>query len=332
MVATWKDIIEPMPVAIEAKAREEARKQGKQRKGPHRPHSRYGPQSEANYRKNYNLDPRRPGNSLSSVSGLPQLCKKARTMPNVITLSSLFAPIGTKNGKRPYYEGAIVPSRNDSTVEYWGQQLDEADADILLELVYRAVDTKLGSPVLNVRFAEFLRAIGRDIGTANYQWLDRRIMAIAAAAMLISKHSKRTHYQAGSKEEDEDGNRRLFRFIQDYNGSFKRRVFSYALDPRWPLLFSNEEFGLIDWEQRMAMKRGAIMARALQRLIATSASPPGYRLDMLKERFRYRSSMYKFKQALRNAVMELERVGLIEAGRITRNRDGYEQLVLTRSK
>ncbi|WP_244159040.1 replication initiator protein A [Pseudomonas cannabina] len=52
-----------------------------------------------------------------------------------------------------------------------GEQLDQSDLDVFLECLHRHQDQTLGT---KVRFTagSFLRAINRDVGKANYLWLN----------------------------------------------------------------------------------------------------------------------------------------------------------------
>ena len=69
-------------------------------------------------------------------------------------------------------------------MSYTGEQLDEADADLSLQLIYEARAIPLGQPVLLNR-AAFLRAIGRSTGKHDYAWLHRRMKAMTAATLFI---------------------------------------------------------------------------------------------------------------------------------------------------
>lgn len=68
------------------------------------------------------------------------------------------------------------------------------------------------------------------------------------------------------------------------------------------------------------------MAKALQRLVATSSNAEQqHALDWLKEKMQYASPMRKFKNALTNAMRELERLKIIAKGRIEFSTKGKEQ-------
>jgi len=80
----------------------------------------------------------------------------------------------------------------------------------------------------------------------------------------------------------------------------------------------------------MRIRKGQDMAKALQRLIATSnESIQRFQLIWLKDHFQYSSPMRKFRHSLEAALQELMRVEVIAAGRIELNTKGIEQATWT---
>lgn len=67
------------------------------------------------------------------------------TMPNHINRSSLFAPIA--RGRRAFHHQQVMVTRRDCTLEYTGEQLDEADADLIMALIWFAQQCPVGEPV-----------------------------------------------------------------------------------------------------------------------------------------------------------------------------------------
>ena len=77
-------------------------------------------------------------------------------MPNHLNRSSLIAPIA--RGKRKTHSQTVMVTRSDCVLEYSGQQLDEADGDLIMALIAFARPYALGTPVpLNRK--ELLRKI-----------------------------------------------------------------------------------------------------------------------------------------------------------------------------
>lgn len=248
---------------------------------------------------------------------LPGMDEFMRAMPNLLARSSLCAPIA--RGHRKMHGGTVLVSRKDGVLEYWGEQLDEADADILLQLMFEARQAALGQPI-TINRAAFLRAMNRSTGKHDYEWLHRRMKVLTAATLIIEakKPDGSTKYRIGDTK--------AFHILAGFDYDANVEAYTYTLDPQWQVLFDNREYALIDWQKRLLIGRGQDMAKALQRLVATSSNAEQqHALDWLKEKMQYASPMRKFKNALTNAMRELERLKIIAKGRIEFSTKGKEQ-------
>ena len=241
-------------------------------------------------------------------------------MPNHLNRSSLGAPIA--RGRRKFHCQTTMVSRSDCVLEYTGEQLDEADCDIIMALLFFAYPHPLGHYV-PLNLSELLRKIHRGTGKTDYEWVKRRITALTQSTIsLEARRSDGTiKYRLGwlSKMHVVDT------FIYDN----AEKTFKFKLDARWAEMFSNQEFGRIDWGKRMQIRRGQDMAKTLQRLLATSSDGvQRYQLAWLKKKMQYTSPMRKFRVALMAAYKELERVEVICNGCIEKSSKGEMQLTL----
>jgi hypothetical protein len=116
--------------------------------------------------------------------------------PNHLNRSSLFAPIA--RGKRKLHHETPMVTRSDCVLEYSGQQLDEADATLIMAMIFFAQRHALGVMVPLNR-AEILRKIGRSTGKHDYDWLHKRLKALRAATMFLEsrKADGSTKYKIG---------------------------------------------------------------------------------------------------------------------------------------
>ncbi len=252
---------------------------------------------------------------------LPGFDDFMRAMPNHIARSSLFAPVA--RGRKIIHKDSVLVSRADAVIKFWGEQLDEAQADVWMQAIHEARKIPLGEPVC-IKRATFLRAIGRDTGKWQYMWLHRTMEALAFAMLVIEATN-------GGKPKMSIGRSRALHMIEGFDYDDEREEYTLRIDPRWKDMHGNREFALIDWEKRLQMRQGQDMAKALQRLVVTSADPvQRYALDWLKRKFEYASPMRKFKSALAAAMRELERLEIIAGGRIERSTKGKEQAVWTK--
>lgn len=245
-------------------------------------------------------------------------------MPNHLNRSSLFAPIA--RGRRKFHRQTRLVSRADAILEYTGEQLDEADCDLMMALIWYAQRQPLGDWVVMNR-AEILRKIGRSTGKQQYEWLLRRMRAMTEATLYIEarKPDGGTRYKIGYAE--------AFHIVSGFQYIEETGEYRYKLDPRWAQLYARREYALIDFDARLKIGRGQDMAKTLQRLIATSdESPQRYALDWLKSKMQYEGRMRDFREALARACAELERLEIIVRWRIEDSTRGKPQLVLWRCR
>jgi len=240
--------------------------------------------------------------------------------PNHLNRSSLFAPVA--RGKRKFHRQTAMVSRSDCVLEYTGEQLDEADADLLMALIDAAINQPLGSIVLLNR-AEILRKIGRPKSKQSYQWMHRRIKSMTEATLFMEarKPNGKAKYKIGSTKS--------FRIISSFEYNEANESYGYILDPRWVVIYSNKEYSLIDWDKRLQIGSRQDMAKTLQRLIATSSdNMQRYNLQWLKEKMEYSGRVRDFRVSLASACDELKRVGIINNWGIKNSTREDEQLVL----
>lgn len=241
--------------------------------------------------------------------------------PNHLNRSSFIAPIA--RGRRKFHRQAEMVTRRDCVLEYTGEQLDEADGDLIMALIAFAQPFPLGTPVpLNRK--ELLRKIKLgSIGSTQYDWLYRSMKRLREGTLFLEvrKPDGSTRYTVGKMES--------FNVLKDLNYNGESETYTYVLDPRWVVMFGNREYSLIDWDKRMHIGRGLDIAKTLQRLLATSSNPvQRYALDGLKAQMEYSGRMRDFRDALIRAVRELERLEIIAKGCIEESTKGKPQLAL----
>ena len=241
--------------------------------------------------------------------------------PNHLNRSSFIAPIA--RGRRKFHRQAEMVTRKDCVLEYTGEQLDEADGDLVMALIAFAQPYALGTAVpLNRK--ELLRKIKPgSIGSTQYDWLYRSMKRLREGTLFLEarKPDGSTRYTVGKMES--------FNVLKDLNYDGESEAYTYILDPRWVVMFGNREYSLIDWDKRMQIGRGLDMAKTLQRLLATSSDPvQRYGLDGLKVQMEYTGRMRDFRDALTRAVRELERLEILAKGCIEDSTRGKPQLAL----
>lgn len=251
---------------------------------------------------------------------LPGMDEFMRAMPNHIARSSLFAPVA--RGRKRMHKDTVLQSRGDAIIKFWGEQLDEAQADVWMQAMKEAQRQPLGEAV-TINRAEFLREIGRQTGNYEYKWLHRTMQALAFA-MLVIEVTK-----ADGKPKLSIGKTRALHMIEGFDYDDEAEAYTLRIDPRWHAMYGNREFALIDWEKRREFGRNQDMAKTLQRLVATSSNPvQRYALDWLKGKMEYGGRMRDFRDALTRACAELERLEIITDHKIEDSNKGKPQLAL----
>jgi hypothetical protein len=251
---------------------------------------------------------------------LPGLEEAFRAIPNHIARSSLFAPVA--RGRKKYHDETPLVTRADAVITYSGIQLDESQADVWMHLVYLARNTPLGEPV-EINRSALLKGIGRKTGGYQYKWLHQTLKAFAKATIIVEAKRK-----DGSMKYH-IGHTRTLRMMEfDYNE--EDEVYTFTIDPRWKVLFSNREYSLLDWEKRLQINQGQDMAKALQRHFATSNSnPQRHAMDSLRCAMQYTGRMSEFKRvAITKALDELTRLAIVETWRFEQSTKNKEQLVV----
>ena len=221
-----------------------------------------------------------------------------------------------------FHRQAEMVTRKDCVLEYTGEQLDEADGDLIMALIAFAQPYPLGTPVPLNR-AELLRKLKRGTGKSQYDWLYKSMKRLREGVLFLEarKPDGATRYSVGKMQS--------FNVLKDLDYDGDSETYTFILDPRWVVMFGNREYSLLDWDKRMQIGRGQDMAKTLQRLLATSADPvQRYALDWLKAKMEYASPMRKFREALAAACAELKRLEIITAHKIEDSTKGKPQLAL----
>lgn len=267
------------------------------------------------------------GNIPTAQHFLPGLEEAMRAMPNHIARCSLFAPVA--RGRKKLHKDTLLLETPSAVLRFWGEQLDEAQADVWMQFMFEASKAPLGEPI-RVNRAQLLRAIGRNVGKAQYEWLRRTAQALSWAMISIVAPGK---YEIDErKAKGSQPAERLLHMIEGYDYDPELEEYVLRVDPRWRLLYGNNEFALVDWDKRLQIGQGQDLAKSLQRLIVTSEdTEQRYTLTYLKKRAQYEGRMRDFKDALTSAMQELERLGILAGSRIEASSKGQEVAVLRRA-
>ncbi len=253
---------------------------------------------------------------------LPGMDEFMRALPNPVADSSLFAPVA--RGAKKMHTGSVLASRLNTTLTYWGLQLNELHADITMQLLWeqQRQGVAVGETVMLNRNA-FMKLIGWGNSGREYKRFHRYMLELTGAMLVIEskKQDGASKYHIGATK--------TFRILDNFECDEGGENYRYRLDPRWVVMFGNREYALLDWSKRMQIGAGQDMAKALQRLLATSSDPvQRFGLEVLKDKMQYGGRMRDFRDSLARACAELERLEIVSAWRIEDSTRGKPQLAL----
>jgi len=222
---------------------------------------------------------------------LPFWSNDKRAMPNHIGRSALFTPV--KRGPREFFESEVIWSRQDVVISYTGVRLDEADADLWMQLLHLFRDTP-GNEKVYFNRSDLLCSLGKSRTSTAYKWLEEAMTRLHGAIKLKSKK-----YVVSSP------------LIQKYAIDEDNNQYFIMIDSQIAQLFGNQEFSLFDWKRRLKLKYA--LAKSLQRHIAASSQTTqifSY-VDLLR-RFRRENTEIKYlKRDLKRACRELVEVKIL---------------------
>jgi hypothetical protein len=219
--------------------------------------------------------------------------------------SALFSCVQGKD--RRFIKDALLATTADKEIRFDGEQLNQDDHDLLMQIVFMAQHKPLGAWVMAPAYA-ILQALGRQIGGKQYHELRTDILRLARAMVIIRDTKTRRevfgHHLIAKAEQDE-----------------KTRQWIYRLDPDLRALYGDMTHTLIDWEQRLALK-GKDMARWLQLYFATHAKPYPVKVATLRDLSGSRAKALKhFRSKLKTALDALVDNGDIERWDIDTSQD-----------
>ena len=235
-------------------------------------------------------EPRGP----AQVIQLPLWPEAKRAAPNAVLRAALFAAIQGKG--RQYMKAAtLIATQDGVTIQYTGQQLDQADLDVWEQALHLARTQALGAEC-HFTARGFLKALGRGGGKSDHEWLADALKRLAGGLVEI-KSGRRTYFGTliNGGVRDEDTGR-------------------YALDinPKLAKFYGRSRWTQLDWQERQQL-RGKPLALWLHGFYATHAKPYPLSVAYLHKLSGSQTKQLKhFKQNLTQALEALQAQGAIK--------------------
>lgn len=230
---------------------------------------------------------------------LRQWPDEVAAMPTELTRTSLFGL--PRRGQRKVMNWEKLSSRQDIEVSYFGEQLDQADADIWLACLRMGRGIPMGQKIFATR-AAILKGIGRNTSGASIKWLFESLKRLSGAAFeIVAKRSGKTiRVTTGMLK---------YGVVEETGQMFIR------LDPDGAALFENLAY--IGWEERLAL--GTNVAKSLQIYLTGHAQglPHSVLVADLARWAGYSGRVRQYRKELSLALVELEKAGEIKDWKMT---------------
>ena len=134
-------------------------------------------------------NPPEPRKEPAKVIHLPLWPEATRGTPNSFLRGALFAAIQGK--EREYLKGQLLASRDGIKIRFTGMQLDQSDLDVWEQAAELARSHPLGN-VCHFSIYGFLKALGRNTGSKDHEWLKEVFRRLASTCVEIT-HGRYTY-------------------------------------------------------------------------------------------------------------------------------------------
>lgn len=187
-----------------------------------------------------------------------------RAAPNAVFRSALFPALHpTQKENRPFLKNEEVFCVAGLEIFFTGEQFDQSDLDVYLEILNLARPYPLGTPVKFSAHA-LLKALGLPVGGSNHARLHEVLIRLCGGVVDATDHGKRY-------------------FGQLLHGGIRDEItmnYTIKINPDFAVLFGFGMFAKIDLAKRRALGRNNT-AKALYGYYATHINPTAHNIDTL---------------------------------------------------
>lgn len=190
----------------------------------------------------------------SKIVSLPGWVESKLAAPNAVFRSGLFPALNKKIPRR-FLKALKLGSVSGLEVIFTGEQFDQSDLDVYLELINLAKSQDLGT-LINFSAHSLLKALGRSTGSSDHKWLHSVLIRLRGGTIEITDRSKR--YIGGLIEGGE-------------RDEITKR-YKFHISPGLSVLFGFGMWAAIDRDQRHTLKSDSV-AKALHAYYSTHVGP-----------------------------------------------------------
>src|SRR5713101_6008086 len=233
----------------------------------------------------------------AKIIPFPFTPEATRPISNDMARSALFSCVQGKN--RRMLKNATVATVGDVKIEFSGEQWNQDDHDVLMQLVFMAHDKPFGQ-VVSVSSYAVLAGLGRMQGGRQHEHLRQEIERLTKGSVTL--RSKEVNYTG--------------HFIEESLQDLQTRQWLYRFNVNMQVFFGLDNYTLIDWERRKSLKRKDL-ARWLQLYWSTHSKPFPVSIEYLRHKSGSQTAeLWEFRRMLKHALKVLDDNGDIEEWKI----------------
>jgi hypothetical protein len=227
----------------------------------------------------------------------PAFPTETRPIVNLLVRSALFAAIQGKD--RRWLQDEIIFSSGNTIISFTGEQLNQDDHDVLMQLAVYAGGRPAGE-YIPLPVHSLLKDLGRGTSGKEHKQAEAEIKRLKRGNLEV-KAGRYTYY----------GN-----LIDDAIKDDETGAWAYRLNENLRPLYEGYNYTLIDWERRKALK-GKELARWLQLYLATHAEPFPVSVEFIRQSSGSKNtSLRDFRRKLKMALTDLQATVHIKGWRI----------------
>jgi len=230
---------------------------------------------------------------------LPFWPEARRGIPSQIVRSALFTV--TKGKARRHFDGkTVIASLSNIEIRFTGDELRQREEDVYLQLLHMARRRNLGEYV-EFTAVDLIRELGWTVSGRSYRELDEILRRLNLGTVSIVGHESRGRWEhSGSL---------ISTFLRFSADGHENSVWRVVFDRELAVLFHQNRYTLINWEQRLKLTP---LAKWLHSFYHSHREPYPYLADTLHQMcgstMRNKS---KFRADLRRALEELKTAGFL---------------------
>lgn len=227
--------------------------------------------------------------------------ENTRAVSNPLARGSLFAAVKERQHFKEY---VLVGEQDGVKIEFCGEQLNQDDHDMLLQLVTMALHKPFGADIAQAVNA-VLRGLGRTTNQSQRRQAFEEISRLVRGTVRLTRHHM-PRYEGhllddASTPQDQET-------LPQY-----RRHLAYRLNPKFARFYDKAAFTLIDQQQRRKIGRNPL-AKWLHLWIVTNAEQYPHKVDTIRQLCGSQTKdLRRFRQSLCAALDVLKEAGIITA-------------------